>query len=289
LQRILAGIAGITCTGINGNAQIISVPGDIPYVHLGKTGLCVPVLALGTGTHGGQRESNQTRLGIKEFVRMARHAYDRGIKFFDMADTYGSHTFVREVLKHIPRDRTTLLTKIWPHDNNWYNTDPVKKTLDRFRTETGSEYFDILLIHCLINGKWKEEMKGFIDSLSEAKENGIIKRVGVSCHNLEAMKIAVDYPWVDVILARINPFGTHMDGTPEEIMSLLKVACNNGKGVIGMKIFGNGDNITESEREKSLHFALTSGNIHCVTLGLENIMQVDDAVEKVIRITNHKL
>ena len=284
LQNSLAGVAAIGA-GWSNLSFAASLQDSIYSVKLGSTGLMVPLLAMGTGSHGGRRESNQTRLGSANFLKMARHAYDRGIKFFDMADTYGSHTFVREVLKEVPRDKTTLLTKIWTADNSWYKTEPVEKTLDRFRLETGSDYFDILLLHCLMNGNWKEEKKAFIDSYSEAKQKGIVKAVGVSCHNWDAMKIAVADPWVDVILARINPFSSSMDGTPEEVMGLLETARKNGKGIIGMKIFGNGRNTSDEEREQSLNFALKSGNVHSMTLGMESTEQVDDAVERVLRIT----
>ena len=283
LQNSLVGMAAIG-TGLSNFSFASSIPDIIDSVKLGSTGLMVPLLAMGTGSRGGRRESNQTRLGTSNFVKMARHAYDRGIKFFDMADTYGSHSFVRDVLKEVPREKTTLLTKIWTADNSWYKTEPVEKTLDRFRLEAGSDYFDILLLHCLMNGNWKEEKKAFIDSCSEAKQKGIVKAVGVSCHNWDAMKVAVEDPWVDVILARINPFGTSMDGTPEEVMGLLEIARKNGKGIIGMKIFGNGRNITDEERERSLGYTISSPNVHCMTLGLESVKEVDAAVELVTRM-----
>jgi predicted aldo/keto reductase-like oxidoreductase len=282
LKSSLIGAAAIG-TGFSGIRYNPVLHAGVDKVRLGSTGLMVPRVAMGTGSIGGRRESNQTRLGTSEFVKLARHAFDRGLKFYDMADTYGSHPFVREVLKEIPREETTLLSKIWTSDMSWLKTEPVENTLDRFRLETGSDYFDIVLLHCLMSGNWQEEKKAFTDSLSKAKQQGIVKSVGVSCHNWDAMVAAVNDPWVDVILARINPFGAHMDGTPEEVMALLETARKNGKGVIGMKIFGNGDNTSVDERERSIKYAITSPNIHCVTLGLESVSQVDDAVERVMK------
>ncbi len=136
----------------------------------------------------------------------------------------------------------------------------------------------------MVRPNWKEEKKIFIDGFLEAKEKGIVKAVGVSCHNWQAMEEAADDPWVDVILARINPFGVHMDNTPETVVALLKKAKQNGKGIIGMKIFGNGDKISETDREQSIRFAVTEGVIHSMTLGMESVAQVDDAVERVMRI-----
>jgi len=278
----LTGYAALTATGLSSLGFTPSTA-TIDKVKLGNSGLSVSRIALGTGSIGGNHQSNQTRLGMSNFVKLAHHAYDRGVHFFDTADSYGSHPYVREAFKEIPREKITLLSKMWT-TNDPSKAEPVDKALDRFRTETGSDYFDILLLHCLMNGNWQEEKKRYIDYFSKAKQDGIIKAVGVSCHNYEALKVAADDPWVDVILARINPFRAHMDGSPAEINALLERARNNGKGIIGMKIFGNGDRVLETEREESITFALKKTSIHCMTLGMENIPQVDDAVDRVMRI-----
>jgi 1-deoxyxylulose-5-phosphate synthase len=283
LQRSIFGAAAIGA-GFSGMSFNSASHARVDKVALGSTGLVVPRVALGTGSTGGRRASNQTRLGTRSFVKLARHAFDRGLSFFDMADTYGSHPFVKEALKEIPREETILLSKIWTTDTSWLKAEPVEKTLDRFRLETGSDYFDIILLHCLMIGDWQEKNKTFTDSLSLAKQQGIVKTVGVSCHNWDAMVAAVNDPWVDVILARINPFGTHMDGTPDDVMKLLETARLNGKGIIGMKIFGNGDNNSDEERERSLRYVIESPNVHSITLGLESAAHVDDAVERVMRM-----
>lgn len=285
IQTSAVGIASLaTLTAVGFASQgFTPVTATVDQVKLGKTGLTVSRVALGTGSIGGNHQSNQTRLGLSKFVQMAHHAYDRGIHFFDTADTYGSYPFIREVFKEIPREKVTLLGKMWTY-NDVSSAEPVDKALDRFRSETGSDYFDIMLLHCMMNGNWKEEKKRYIDYFSEAKQKGIIKAVGVSCHNIDALKVAADDPWVDVILSRINPFQSHMDGTPDQINAILEKARNNGKGIIGMKIFGNGDKVLENEREESITFALKKSNIHCMTLGMESIAQVDDAIDRVMRI-----
>ena len=278
----LAGLATLTATGFASQGFTPALA-KIDKVKLGKTGLIVSRVAMGTGSIGGNHQSNQTRLGLTNFVKMAHHAYDRGIHFFDTADSYGSYPFVREVFKEVPREKVTLLGKMWTY-NDPLKAEPVDKALERFRMETGSDYFDIMLLHCMTNGKWPAEKKRYIDYFSEAKQKGLIKAVGVSCHNIDALRVAADDPWVDVILSRINPFQSHMDGTPAEINAILEKARNNGKGIIGMKIFGNGDKILEKEREESLTFALKNSNIHCMTLGMESVAQVDDAIDRVMRI-----
>lgn len=278
----LAGYATLAATGFAGQG-FTPATATVDKVKLGNSGLTVSRVALGTGSIGGNHQSNQTRLGMSNFVKLAHHAYDRGVQFFDTADSYGSYPYVREAFKEIPRENIILLGKMWT-ENDPAKAEPVDKALDRFRTETGSDYFDIMLLHCMMNGKWQEEKKRYIDYFSKAKQDGKIKALGVSCHNFEALKVAVDDPWVDVILARINPFRAHMDGSPAEINALLERARNNGKGIIGMKIFGNGDRVLETEREESITFALKKSSIHCMTLGMESIPQVDDAVDRVMRI-----
>ncbi|KOH44117.1 aldo/keto reductase [Sunxiuqinia dokdonensis] len=284
VRKGIAGVsavsAGLAFTGFAGPAD-----GTIGQVKLGETGLNVSQLAFGCGTNGWAHESVLTRGGMDAFKKVSRHAYDRGVTFIDTADSYGTHTFVRELFKEVPRDNFQLMTKIWTEDNNWNKVVPVQQTLDRFKKELGAEYFDIVLLHCLMNGNWVTEKASFREQLSEAKQKGEVKLVGVSCHNIDAMKAAVVDPWVDVILARINPDQVRMDGTPEEIMKLLKTAKDAGKGVIGMKIFGGGNLTQEEVREKSLRFAWESGNVHTMTIGMEKTAYVDDAVERIARIT----
>ncbi len=286
IQTSAAGLAGLAVfsTGMKGMGYAPAA-GTIDKVKLGSTGITVSRVALGTGSAGWKNESNQTKLGMKKFVELSQYAYDRGIKFFDTADMYGSHTYVREALKVIPRENVTILTKVMTYGHEgWYNVEPFETSLDRFRKEIGTEYFDIFLMHCMVNGQWPTEYRKYMDGLSKAKEKGIIKTVGVSCHDMDAMVEAASNPWVDVLLARINHQGPKMDGTPDQVMKVLETARKNGKGVIGMKVFGMGDLIHEDQREKSLKYVIGSGNVHCMTLGLESREQVDDAVNRVMRI-----
>jgi len=283
IQTGLIGAAALS-TGFTNVSYAGSKDMLIDRVSLGKTGLKVPRLALGTGTHGGNQSSDMTRMGVENWVKIARHAHERGVSFYDAADLYGSHRNVKEILKEVPREKATLLTKIWTRPENW-NKDLPTKTIDRFRTETSSDYFDIMLLHCMTNPKWQEEKKPYIEALSEARQKGIIKTVGVSCHNFEALKLAVEDPWVEVILARINLEGLIMDATSEEVMAVLKKAHDSGKGIIGMKIFGEGKMIEESRREESLKYVIGSKNVDCMTIGMTSVEQIDENVERIMRIS----
>lgn len=250
-------------------------------VKLGKTGLTVSRLAMGTGTNGWRQQSNQTRLGMKNFVGLAEYAHDAGITFFDVADTYGSHTYLREALKTIPREKAVILTKIWVQSRGWSAAQKASEILDRFRKEIGTDYLDIVLLHCQTSPHWLAETQRLREGLSQAKAQGVIRSLGVSCHSFEALQAAAASDWVDILLARINHTGSAMDGKPENVMPVLKQAHDRGAGVIGMKIFGAGALTQASQRQQSLQYVLQSGNVDAITIGFENIAHVSDAVNRV--------
>ena len=281
----LTGLAGLSVMSASASNLQFRSPKSlrVDQVTLGNSGLIVSRIAMGTGSIGGNHASNQTRLGMDSFVKLARHAYECGINFYDMADSYGSMPYVGNAIKGLPREKVVLLTKMWTQEDATQR-EPADKILDRFRSEAGTDYFDILLLHCMMKSNWHETRKYYMDVFSKAKQDGIVKAVGISCHELGALAEAAVNPWVDVIMARINPFGTAMDGTPDAVKAILKTAKKNGKGVIGMKIFGEGKHVTVDERQRSLQYVLTEGNVHCMTLGLESEEQMDDAIERVNKI-----
>ncbi|MCE1200259.1 MAG: aldo/keto reductase, partial [Marinilabiliales bacterium] len=194
------------------------------------------------------------------------------------------HAFVKEAIKMLPRESLTVMTKIWTENLDWHPLQPVDQTLDRIRKELDTEYLDIVLLHCMSNGNWTEEKRKFMDGLNEAKSKGIVKKVGFSAHDYLALKNGIQHEWPDVVLARINNGQKRMDGTPDQIMSLLETAASGGKGVLGMKIFGCGDLTKEEERIASLQFVVNSGNVHAMTIGFEDPTQVHDAVDKLMNI-----
>lgn len=283
LKAGLAGISSLSAHSLLGNS-LAATGMKVDKVTLGGTGLQVSRLALGCGNASWARQSKFTRLGLDTFLQIAEYAYNQGITFLDTADLYGTHQFIRELFKRIPRNNFQLMTKIWTEDNDWNTVVPVEETLDRFQQELGTDYFDILLLHCLVNGNWVTEKKEFMEKLSEAKAKGVIKKVGVSCHDYEALKVAVSDPWVDIILARINPLEMSMDGHPDKIAALLKTAHANGKGVIGMKIYGAGKMHTDEDRQNSLQYAIKNPDIDAITIGMETFDYVDYSVDRMMKI-----
>jgi len=278
----IAGIAGIAGGKTPANAAFNDkVPNTFKPVILGKTGIKVSRVAFGTGTHGWKHVSDQTRLGRQKFVELLRYAYDRGITFFDVADIYGSHEYLHEALKYIPREKIVIITKSWPAPLSWKNNVDAKADVERFRKEIGTDYLDIVLLHCLTDADWPEKLERQRDALSEAKEQGIIKAHGCSCHSVDALKAAADSPWAEVVFTRINHTGERMDDKPEVVLPVIKQIHKNGKAVVGMKIYGCGEFTSGQQREASLRYVLGSKCVDAMTIGFVEKAQIDDTFQKI--------
>jgi 1-deoxyxylulose-5-phosphate synthase len=243
-------------------------------VTLGSTGIKTSRLAMGTGTVGYNHHSNQSGLGVKGLSDLLRNGHDQGLRFFDAADSYGSHPHVAEALKHLQRDKVTVLTKTWARDPAAARAD-----LDRFRRELGTDYLDICLMHCVTEPDWTTRYRGVMDVFSEAKEKGIIRAHGCSCHSIEALRAAAKSPWVEVDLARINPIGSHMDADPATVVGVLKEMKAAGKAVVGMKILGQGDLATR--QDEAIKYALSLGILDAFTIGAESIPQQQDLIRRI--------
>ncbi len=243
-------------------------------VTLGNTGVTTSRLAMGTGTVGVGHHSHQTDLGVAGLSALLLNGYERGLRFFDAADSYGSHPHVAEALKHVPRDKVTVLTKTWSRD-----AASARADLDRFRKELGTDYLDVCLMHCLTEADWTERYRGVMDVFSEAKQKGIIRSHGCSCHSIEALRAAAKSPWVEIDLVRINPIGSHMDADPETVVSVLREMRAAGKGIVGMKILGQGD--LSGRQDEALKYALSLGLLDAFTIGAESKKQQDDLIRRI--------
>lgn len=243
-------------------------------VTIGKTGIQTSRLAMGTGTVGSGHHSHQTALGIKGLSDLLLNGYDHGLRFFDSADSYGSHPHVAEALKHVPRDKVTVLTKSWARDAATMRAD-----IDRFRRELGTDYLDLFLMHCLTEPDWTDRYRGVMDVLSEAKEKGIIRAHGCSCHSIEALRAATKSSWVEVHLVRINPVGAFMDSDPDTVVSVIKEMRAAGKGIVGMKILGQGT--MRDRQDEALNFALGLNLLDAFTIGAESIQEQQDLIRRI--------
>jgi aryl-alcohol dehydrogenase-like predicted oxidoreductase len=281
LRRTVTGVGATLLANKLASASALDVP-SLPKkfnahdeVVLGKTGIRTSRLAMGTGTIGGGKHSNQTRLGTDPFVTLLLDGFhDNGLRFFDTADSYGSHPYVAAAIKQLPRDKVTVLTK---SDNR--NPAGLRTDLDRFRRELGTEYIDVVLIHCVTEADWTTRYRGVMDVLSEAKEKGIIRAHGVSCHSLPALRAAAASPWVEVDLVRLNPIGSHMDADPDTVISVIKQMRASGKGIVGMKILGQGD--LRDRPAEAIRYALSTGVLDAFTIGAESRSEQDDLTRRI--------
>ncbi len=257
-------------------------------VTLGKSGIKVSRVGFGTGMSGGRHASNQTRLGKEKFETLLKEAYDKGCRLFDCADMYGSHPYIIPALKGIPRDKFTIVTKLMVWDPPAEEKEKPLVTIDRFLKEMNTDYIDLLLLHCMMAPDWNKTLKPYMDGMEEAKKQGKIRAHGVSCHSIGALVAAAADPWVDSVHARINSEGSEMDGSPEEVVPILKKIHDAGKGVVGMKLIGQGDFRDDRKlREKSADFVFNLGCVDAVVIGFESINEVSD-YEDIVKHTVRK-
>lgn len=244
-------------------------------VTLGPRKIQLSRLAMGTGTHGFGGSSDQTRrLGVRGLANLLRTGYDEGVNFWDSADQYGSHPHVAEALKGVPREKVVLLTKTHAR-----TAAEMKEALDRYRRELSTDYLDIVLLHCMTSGRWPEERRGAMDYIQEAQEKGLIRTRGVSCHTIGALKAAAASDWVEVDLARFNPAGAVMDADVATVANVLREMKARGKGIIGMKILGQGQ--LASKADECLQYALASDVVDCFTIGTNGVSQFQQLTKQI--------
>ncbi len=263
-------------------ANAADAPGKLKsaadQVVLGRTGIKTSLLGMGTGSVGVRHSSNQVKLGESGFTRLVRYAYDKGITYFDTADQYGSHIYLRSALKGLPREKLFIQTK-----TRATTAEMAKYDIERFRNELGTPYLDTCLMHCMTKGSWPTDFRPVMDVLSNAKAKGWVRAIGVSCHGMDPLRAAVNCDWVEVDLARINPVGVkaRMDGPPDEVVPCLRAMHDQGKGILGMKILGEGTFKTAEERIQSLRFVLGLGCVNAFVIGFEKPEQIDQICQHI--------
>jgi predicted aldo/keto reductase-like oxidoreductase len=251
------------------------------WVTLGKSGVKVTRLAFGTGTFSGRV---QRELGQEEFTRLVRHAYDRGIRFFETSETYGGmHQMLGVALKGLPRDSYRFMTKVTTRDG----VNPAEK-IDELRKLSNMEYFDILLMHYQRSPNWPTDTRRWQDSISEAKVKKIVSGQGASVHGLPALRVFPGNPWLEIAMIRMNHKGTKMDAaTPDanvpgdvnEVVSHTRKVHTEGMGVISMKLVGEGAFTSREDRRAAMKHAFNVAGVDSVTVGYKNTAEIDEAIE----------
>lgn len=257
----------------------------VDLVPLGSTGVEICRLGIGTGSEGG---SIQRALGQDRFTRLIRYAVDRGVTYIDTADAYKTHEMIRNAIKGVPREKLFIQSKM-PWQGPPMTERPLE-VLDLYRKELGTDYIDSLLLHCTTDESWPEDLARMMDAFSEAKEKGIIRLKGVSCHGLSPLVRATGVDWVDVHLVRVNPQGKYVDsrtsdwsapGDVPAVLNEIEQMHRAGRGVIGMKIIGNGDFTNPTDREKSIRYAMNCQSVDAVVIGFKNESEIDEAISRI--------
>jgi predicted aldo/keto reductase-like oxidoreductase len=257
-------------------------------VPLGKTGIKISRLGIGTGVNNG---GDQVALGKESFIKLIHYAVDKGVTYLDCAQRYQTFGWMGDAIKGLPREKLFIQSKVWPAANE----RDVLATVDMHRKNFNTDYIDSLLIHCRTEPGWTDQWKWLMDGFDEAKSRKWIHARGVSCHSFPALEAANTNPWADVHLVRINPQGKFMDGPNQgwsaditnpvqPVLDQIKAMHDKGRGIIGMKIYGNGNFTDAADREKSLRFALSNPNIDAFTIGHKTTAELDETIERINRI-----
>ena len=282
------GVAATVLSGVGGAAVARTERSATDWVTLGKSKVKVTRLAFGTGSFSGRVQRD---LGQEEFTRLVRHAYDRGIRFFETAETYhGMPEMLAIALKGIPRDSYRLMTKYSTPSSG----DPSPK-IDQFRKQLNTEYIDILLLHCLRPPTWSSDYESLQDGFSLAQDKKVILSHGASIHGLPALRTIPGNQWLQIAMIRMNHNGTRMD-TPEmrdvdalgnvnEVVAHTKKVHGQGMGVISMKLCGEG-RFSYEDRDAAMKFAMNLGCVDSVTLGFKSTAEIDEAIDRMHRVMN---
>ena len=278
----LAAGAGVIVAGreLLASGQSLPFGGTDPLkiVQLGKSGIKTTLLGIGTGYSGYNRSSNITRAGTAESV--IRAAYEKGIRFFDCADSYGTHPFTAAALREFPRESYTLSTKAWVNEGGIPEKERPEAAVvvDRFRKELKTDYIDLVQLHCMTNGTWNDDHKRFMDGLETLKARNIVRAHGLSFHSFDALKTASESDYPDIIHMRINAYGANMDDKdPSRVLPYIEKIHKAGVGIIGMKIAGGGAFRNEPEKvDASLKYVLGLGTVDMIIIGFEKPEQIDD-------------
>lgn len=265
-----------------GAAPLVAAKGTATdWVTLGKSNVKVTRLAFGTGSFSGRV---QRELGQEQFTRLVRHAYDRGIRFFETAESYGEmHKMLGIALKGIPRDTYRLMTKLTTREG----TNPQEK-IDELRRLAQTDYFDIALLHYQHFATWPKDSMRWQDGISEARVKQAIVGQGASVHGLPALRQMPGNKWLEVAMIRVNHNGTKMDaeayntndpGNVPEVVSHVKQVKTEGMGVISMKLVGEGAFTNREDRKRAMRFAFQNAGVDCVTVGYKSTAEIDEAIE----------
>lgn len=247
-------------------------------VVLGATGLKVSRLAMGSGTHGSGGTSAQTELGIPAFSRLLVQSYhEQGLNFWETADQYGAHPHLKEAISQVGRDKVVIVTK-----SHATTAKAMQADVERFLVELGTDHLDGVLLHAVTSATWTQDLAGAMEYLEQAKQRGLVRAHGISCHSLSALRLAARTPWVDLDFARINPAQIQMDADPATVIAVLRQMKAAGKGIVGMKILGVGE--LANQMDVAIKHAVGLDVIDAFTIGFTSFAQLTQVTGKIAQV-----
>lgn len=271
---------GQTAQSQQSNSRFIidpSIKSPTDKVPLGKSGITVSLVGIGTGSGGWARQSNQTRLGQAEFTKQIRFAFDNGINFFDLADQYGSHPFFTRAIKGVARDKYVIQTK-----STSRKAKEAREDIDRFLKELNTDYIDSLIIHNVTEPDWTMRYQEVMEVFAEAKKAGKIRSHGVTCHSFVALQAAEASDWVQINQVRWNSRQSHMDADVKTAGALFEKMRRKGQGMIGMKVVGQGSLVEGNKAltpEECFRFQIESGVVDAFVIGVEKIEHIEQLLK----------
>lgn len=275
--------AGVAAGALAGGIPLLAErPSATDMVTLGRSNIKVTRLAFGTGTHSGRV---QQQLGQEGFTRLVRYAYDRGIRFFETSESYGdSQQMLAKALKGIPRENYQIMSKVTTDEG----VDPMAR-FDEMRKNSGTDYFDIMLLHWQHTGTWVKDTRNWQDAILECEHRQTIRSHGASVHGLPALRQVPGADWLQIAMIRMNHTGAVMDsevhdtpvlGNVPEVVSHVKQVKKEGMGVISMKLIGEG-RFNHEDRQKAMRFAFRNAGVDCVTVGYKSNAEIDEAIDNI--------
>ena len=290
-------------------------------VKLGKTGIEVSRLGIGTGTAHPSGAVAQALMGEKELAKLLLFAFDNGINFWDTAFQYKTYPHIREALKHVNRSDIVLTTKLTTSnekDTTWDFNSSLK--------ELNIDYFDVCLLHGVRTKTEFQRRSGAFNALLKLKNEGKIRAIGLSSHGLSALQSVLEIPEIDLVWARINFAGLYMDARslrlydelstipwlkkiagllperiktsirpkPEsqllssndrkEVEDTLKKIHSQSKGVVGMKVLAEGHLRTDAK--KAVEYVKDLPFVDSFIIGMMNKKEIEENCKIVSGISN---
>ncbi len=277
LETAVAGTAGTLLA----SGEVRAAPAELDptaLVPLGKQcKLKVSRFGLGTGYKAWMRKSPQLDLGPDKLDELFQTTYDQNARLFDMADLYGIHAHAARALAGKPRDSYTLVSKFWWREKGLPETarPDVDVAVKRYLKELKTDYIDVVQMHCMTEPDWPKKLRKQMDILADLKQKGIIRAHGVSCHSIAGLEAAAAEPWVDVVHARINPYGKRMDGPPDKVVPAIKKVHDAGKGVIAIKVIGCGDYRDDPENvQNAIRFVAGLDCVDAMVVGFMSPVEI---------------